>query len=70
MGSSMQHHRVEFEVVEIEPKKWQWIIYPKKSLRGAKVTREVFAWNRNDAIAQCKREIERKLWRQMNAEGR
>ena len=65
----MQHHQVEFEVVEIGPGKWQWTIYPKKSLRAAKVTREVIARNRRDAVAQCKLEIDRKLWRQTNAQG-
>jgi hypothetical protein len=50
-------------------RRWQWIIYPKKSLRAAKITREVAAKNRKDAIAQCKLEIDRKLWREMNTKG-
>ncbi len=64
----MQHHQVEFEVVEIGSGKWQWTIYPKKSLRAVKITREVVARNRRDAVAQCKLEIDRKLLRQTNAQ--
>ncbi len=69
MGASMQHHHIEFEVIEVGPSRWRWTIYPKKSLSAAKVTREVFARSRKDAIAHCKLEIDRKLWRQMSAQG-
>ena len=65
----MQHGGIEFEVVEVAPRRWRWIIYPKKSLRAARVIREVLAKDRRDAIAQCRLEIDRKLWRQMNAQG-
>ena len=65
----MQHNGVEFEVIEVAPRRWRWIIYPKKSLRAAKVAREVIAKDRRDAVAQCKLEIDRKLGRQTNSHG-
>jgi hypothetical protein len=63
----MQHSGIEFEVTQVGPRRWLWTIYPKKSLRATKVTREFVANDRREAIAQCKLEIDRKLWRQMNA---
>lgn len=52
-GHPCQHHHIEamhplpwatmakFEVIEVGPSRWRWTIYPKKSLRAAKVTRDV-----------------------------
>jgi hypothetical protein len=51
-----------FDVVEISPLKWRWTIYPKKSSEVGRASREV-AGNRQEAIAQCKLEIDRKLER-------
>ena len=68
-GASMHHQGVEFEVIEVGLGRWRWTIYPKKkSLRDRAVTREAIAKNRSDAIALCKLEIDRRLWRQMNAQ--
>ena len=64
----MHHRGIEFEVVEVSRFKWRWTIYPKKKLSDiGSVTREVAATTRQQAIAQCKLEIDRKLKRQMNA---
>ena len=65
----MQHRGVEFDVTQVGPRRWLWTIYPKKSLRMTKVTREVAANDRQEAVARCKLEIDRKLWRKMNAQG-
>ena len=62
----MQHSGVDFDVTQVGPRRWLWTIYPKKSLRMTKVTREVMAIDRQEAVAQCKLEIDRKLWRKMN----
>ena len=62
----MDHRGTNFEVVEVSPYRWRWIIYPKKSLRLGKVVREVTG-TRQEAIANCKLEIDRKLERQRNA---
>ena len=66
----MQHSGVEFEVAQIEPRRWVWTIYPKrqKSTRQRAVNREITAFDRTEAVAQCKLEIVRKLWRQANAQ--
>ena len=64
----MHHRGIEFEVVEVSRFKWRWTIYPKKKLSDiGRVTREVPATTRQQVIAQCKLEIDRKLKRQMNA---
>jgi len=49
----MQHSGVEFEVIEAAPRRWRWIIYPKKWLGAAKVAREVIAKDRRDAVARA-----------------
>jgi hypothetical protein len=66
----MHHQGVEFEVVQIGPHRWVWTIYPRKqkSLRSRVISREVTAWDRKEAIAQCKLEIARKLWRQSDSQ--
>jgi hypothetical protein len=58
----MEHRKAIFDVVEISPLKWRWTIYPKKSSEVGRASREV-AGNRQEAIAQCKLEIDRKLER-------
>ena len=63
----MDHRGTDFEVVEVSPLKWRWTIYPKKSSHIGAVTREVTG-TRQQAIAQCRLEIDRKLERQRNAE--
>ena len=62
----MQHSGVDFDVTQVGPRRWLWTIYPKKSLRMTKIAREVIAKDREEAVAQCKLEIDRKLWRKMN----
>ena len=66
----MQHRRIEFEVTQIGPRRWVWTIYPRKQkqLRERVITREVTAFDRNEVVAQCKLEIDRKLWRQTGPE--
>jgi len=70
MEISMHHQGVEFDVTQIGPRRWVWTIYPKKqkTARGRVITREVTALDRTEAIAQCKLEIARKLWRQGDAQ--
>ena len=66
----MHHSGVEFEIVEVSRFRWRWTIYPKKnSLRDGKVSREVTAKTREQVVAYCKREIDRKIQRQMNFQG-
>ena len=60
----MHHRGMEFEVVEVSRFKWRWTIYPKRKLSEVKVVREVTGTTRQQAIAQCKLEIDRKLERQ------
>jgi hypothetical protein len=67
MERSMDHRGTNFEVVELSPMKWRWTIYPKKSSAIGKVTREVTG-TRQQATANCKLEIDRKLARQRNAQ--
>jgi hypothetical protein len=66
----MHHQGVEFEVTQIGPRRWVWTIYPRKqkSILGRAITREVTAFDRQEAIAQCKLEIARKLWRQTSSQ--
>jgi len=49
----MHHQGVEFEVTQIGPRRWVWTIYPRKrkSIRGRAITREVTAFDRQEAIA-------------------
>ena len=63
----MDHRGTDFEVVEVSPLKWRWTIYPKKSSHIGAVTRGVTG-TRQQAIAQCRLEIDRKLERRRNAE--
>jgi hypothetical protein len=56
---------MNFEVVEVSPFRWRWVIYRKKSSHIGKVMREV-AGTRQEAVANCKLEIDRKLARQRN----
>jgi hypothetical protein len=67
MERSVDHRGTNFDVVEVSRYRWRWIIYPKKSLRLGKVVREVTG-TRQEAIASCKLEIDRKLKRQQNAD--
>ena len=62
----MHHQGVEFEVTQIGPRRWVWIIYPRKQkqLHDRMITREVTALDRKEVVAQCKLEIDRRLWRQ------
>jgi hypothetical protein len=66
----MHHRNIEFEVIEVSRFRWRWIIDPrKKSSSVGRVTREVTGTTRKQVIAQCKREIDRKLGRKQNAQG-
>jgi hypothetical protein len=56
MASSMTHRGAEFEVLQIGPRR-------RQREGGRAITREVTALDRKAAIAQCKLEIDRKLWR-------
>jgi hypothetical protein len=58
----MEHRKAIFDVVEISPLKWRWTIYPKKNSELGRASREV-SGNRQQAIAQCRLEIDRKLER-------
>jgi len=61
----MHHRGIEFEVIEVSRSKWRWTIYPKSKRSDARtVTREVTGRDRQEVVAQCKREIDRKLERQ------
>ena len=56
------HRNINFEILEVSPYRWRWTIHAKKSSGIARVMREV-SGNRQDAVAQCKLEIDRKLER-------
>jgi hypothetical protein len=59
----MHHRGVEFEVVEVSRFRWRWTIYAKKSLGLSKTTREVPGTSRQQVVAKCRLEIDRKLGR-------
>jgi hypothetical protein len=63
MERSMDHRGTIYEVEEVAPFRWRWTIYPKKSSHLGKVSREVTG-TRQEAIANCKLAIDRKLERQ------
>jgi hypothetical protein len=58
----VDHRGIDFEVVEVSPFRWRWTIYGKKSSHVGKVMREVTG-TRQEAVANCKLEIDRKLER-------
>ena len=62
----MHHRNIEFEVIEVSRFRWRWIIYPKKSWNVGTVEREVSGTTRKEVVAQCKREIDRKLEQRQN----
>jgi len=62
----MHHRNIEFEVIEVSRFRWRWTIYPKKSSNGGTITREVSGTTRKEVVAQCKREIDRKLEQRQN----
>jgi hypothetical protein len=67
MEPALFHREINFEILEVSPLRWRWTIYPKKSSGVGKVAREV-SGNRQEAVAKCKLEIDRKLER-LHAKG-
>jgi hypothetical protein len=55
-GKFVKHRSIDYDVEEIEPRRWRWIIDPKKE-DEPKVVGEAKFRTREAAVAACMEEI-------------
>jgi hypothetical protein len=57
---AMQHRDIDFDIVEVEPSKWRWVIYQKIASDPAIRDQTSFD-TRDEAIIACRKVIEDKF---------